>query len=70
MPAHPVRSRARTNQLGTRAPARFMDAAEVIELHHDKKVDAPSGTAVQTARDIRAARGNDLPDPQVEPILG
>jgi len=49
-----------------RVAARFMDAAEVIELHHDKKVDAPSGTAVQTARDIRAARGEDLPDPQVE----
>jgi 4-hydroxy-tetrahydrodipicolinate reductase len=46
--------------------ARFMDAAEVIELHHDKKVDAPSGTAIQTARDIRAAHGSDLPDPQVE----
>jgi len=49
-----------------RIAARFMDAAEVIELHHDKKVDAPSGTAVQTARDIRAARGTDLPDPRVE----
>jgi 4-hydroxy-tetrahydrodipicolinate reductase len=49
-----------------RVAARFMDAAEVIELHHDKKVDAPSGTAVQTARDIRAARGSDLPDPEVE----
>jgi 4-hydroxy-tetrahydrodipicolinate reductase len=49
-----------------RVAARFMDAAEVIELHHDKKVDAPSGTAVQTARDIRAAHGSDLADPQVE----
>ena len=49
-----------------RVAARFMDAAEVIELHHDGKVDAPSGTAVQTARDIRAAHGSDLPDPQVE----
>ena len=49
-----------------RVAARFMDAAEVIELHHDRKVDAPSGTAVQTARDIRAAHGTDLPDPQVE----
>ena len=46
--------------------ARFMDAAEVIELHHDRKVDAPSGTAIQTASDIRAARDGDLPDPQVE----
>ena len=49
-----------------RVAARFMDAAEIIELHHDKKVDAPSGTAVQTARDIRQARGTDVPDPQVE----
>lgn len=49
-----------------RVASRFMDAAEVIELHHDRKVDAPSGTAVQTARDIRAARGQDLPDPSVE----
>jgi 4-hydroxy-tetrahydrodipicolinate reductase len=49
-----------------RVAARFMDAAEVIELHHDQKVDAPSGTAVQTARDIRSARGTDLPDPAVE----
>jgi 4-hydroxy-tetrahydrodipicolinate reductase len=46
--------------------APFMDAAEVIELHHDKKVDAPSGTAVQTAKDMRAAHGRDLPDPPVE----
>jgi len=49
-----------------RVAAQFMEAAEVIEMHHDKKVDAPSGTAVQTARDIRQARGGDLPDPQVE----
>jgi 4-hydroxy-tetrahydrodipicolinate reductase len=49
-----------------RVAARFMEAAEVIELHHDKKVDAPSGTAIQTARDIRAERDGDLPDPQVE----
>jgi 4-hydroxy-tetrahydrodipicolinate reductase len=49
-----------------RVAARYMEAAEVIELHHDKKVDAPSGTAVQTAREIRAARGSDVPDPPVE----
>ena len=49
-----------------RIAARFMDAAEVIELHHDKKLDAPSGTAIQTAREIRAAHGRDLPDPPVE----
>jgi 4-hydroxy-tetrahydrodipicolinate reductase len=36
--------------------ARYLDAAEVIELHHDGKVDAPSGTAITTARAIGAAR--------------
>jgi 4-hydroxy-tetrahydrodipicolinate reductase len=37
--------------------SRFFDSAEIIELHHDKKVDAPSGTATATARDMVAARG-------------
>ena len=36
--------------------ARFFPAAEVIELHHDQKLDAPSGTAAATARRIAAAR--------------
>jgi len=36
--------------------ARFFDSAEVIELHHAAKVDAPSGTAVRTASLIAAAR--------------
>jgi 4-hydroxy-tetrahydrodipicolinate reductase len=36
--------------------ARFFPAAEVIELHHDRKQDAPSGTAAATARRISAAR--------------
>ena len=36
--------------------ARFFDAAEIIELHHDRKVDAPSGTALTTAREMLAAR--------------
>ena len=36
---------------------RFYPAAEVIELHHQGKADAPSGTALQTARAIGAARG-------------
>ena len=37
--------------------ARFMPHAEIIELHHDKKADAPSGTAIRTARLVAAARG-------------
>jgi len=36
--------------------ARFFPAAEVIELHHDQKLDAPSGTAAATARRIASAR--------------
>jgi len=36
--------------------ARFFDSAEIIELHHAAKVDAPSGTAARTAAMIKAAR--------------
>jgi 4-hydroxy-tetrahydrodipicolinate reductase len=35
---------------------RFYPAAEVIELHHQGKADAPSGTALRTARAIAAVR--------------
>jgi len=37
--------------------SRFFDSAEVIELHHDKKIDAPSGTAMLTVSEMLAARG-------------
>ncbi|MEX2237784.1 MAG: 4-hydroxy-tetrahydrodipicolinate reductase [Dehalococcoidia bacterium] len=40
--------------------ARFYDSAEIIELHHDQKVDAPSGTALTTARLMKEARGEDF----------
>lgn len=36
--------------------ARWLPAAEIIELHHDRKADAPSGTARMTATRIAAAR--------------
>jgi len=36
--------------------ARFMPHVEIVELHHDQKLDAPSGTAIRTARLIAAAR--------------
>jgi 4-hydroxy-tetrahydrodipicolinate reductase len=36
--------------------ARYYDSAEVIELHHPGKADAPSGTAVRTAELIAQAR--------------
>jgi 4-hydroxy-tetrahydrodipicolinate reductase len=37
--------------------ARHMRAAEIIELHHDGKLDKPSGTAARTAELMIAARG-------------
>jgi 4-hydroxy-tetrahydrodipicolinate reductase len=36
---------------------KFLPQAEIIELHHDNKLDAPSGTAVATAERMAAARG-------------
>lgn len=36
--------------------ARYLPDVEITELHHDRKVDAPSGTALRTAKLIAAAR--------------
>ena len=38
--------------------ARYMPECEIVELHNDKKLDKPSGTAARTAELIRAAGGN------------
>jgi 4-hydroxy-tetrahydrodipicolinate reductase len=38
--------------------AAHMPECEIIELHHDRKLDAPSGTAARTAELVRAAGGN------------
>jgi 4-hydroxy-tetrahydrodipicolinate reductase len=38
--------------------ARFFESAEVIELHHANKMDAPSGTALRTAALIGGARAD------------
>lgn len=35
--------------------ARYLPAVEIIELHHDQKKDAPSGTALRTAQMINEA---------------
>lgn len=55
-----------------RIAARYFDVAEIIELHHDKKIDAPSGTALATARDMIEARGRPFEHPATEkmPIPG
>jgi 4-hydroxy-tetrahydrodipicolinate reductase len=36
--------------------APYFDRVEIIELHHDKKVDAPSGTSIAAAKGIATAR--------------
>jgi len=41
--------------------ARHMAKAEIIELHHDGKLDAPSGTAARTAELMAGASGQDPP---------
>jgi 4-hydroxy-tetrahydrodipicolinate reductase len=54
--------------------ARFFESAEVIELHHAAKVDAPSGTAQRTASRIAAARAaaglGPAPDATVSEVAG
>lgn len=45
--------------------AKYMPEVEIIELHHDKKLDAPSGTAELTAKmiaEVRAAHKQGHPD--------
>jgi len=55
-----------------RQASRFFDNAEIIELHHDQKVDSPSGTAKTTAELMRAAKGHDFrhPNSEKEPLPG
>jgi 4-hydroxy-tetrahydrodipicolinate reductase len=43
--------------------AKYLDYAEIIELHHHLKADAPSGTALATARAMAAARGKPFLQP-------
>lgn len=42
--------------LMSKQAAKYLPNVEIIELHHDKKLDAPSGTAVQTAEMIKEVR--------------
>ncbi|MFQ6019889.1 MAG: 4-hydroxy-tetrahydrodipicolinate reductase, partial [Dehalococcoidia bacterium] len=42
---------------------RFFDHAEVVEMHHEQKVDAPSGTALATTQGMVAARGKPFDRP-------
>lgn len=46
--------------------ARHMARAEIVELHHEQKLDAPSGTAARTARLIAQATGG--PEPPIHSV--
>ena len=49
----------------SRQAAKYLPDVEIIELHHDKKLDAPSGTAIQTAAmiaEVRKAHKQGNPD--------
>ena len=48
-----------------RIAGRYFDHAEIIELHHDRKADAPSGTSRMTARGMIEARGRPFLPPAV-----
>lgn len=56
----------------SRMISRYFDSVEIIELHHDKKVDAPSGTAIKTAQMILEERGFESPSlpEEIEKIEG
>ena len=41
----------------------YFETAEIIELHHNNKADAPSGTAMTTAKRMAAASSEWAPDP-------
>jgi 4-hydroxy-tetrahydrodipicolinate reductase len=47
--------------------APYFDRVEIIELHHDKKVDAPSGTSITTATGIAEARRHAGQAPLTDP---
>lgn len=46
--------------------ANYFDYAEITEMHHQGKIDAPSGTALATARAMRQARGKPFHYPQTK----
>jgi 4-hydroxy-tetrahydrodipicolinate reductase len=49
--------------------AAYFETAEIIELHHDQKVDAPSGTALLTAERIAGASSEWAPDSTTKVVL-
>jgi len=54
--------------------AKYFESAEIIEMHHANKIDAPSGTAVRTAEMITASRKEsnkaNMPDATISSLPG
>lgn len=50
--------------------AKYMPGVEIIEMHHDDKLDAPSGTALATAKMINEARGEQQAPATEETLKG
>ena len=50
--------------------AKYFSQAEIVEKHHEDKIDAPSGTALNTARLIYQARGHNQVDSASTDPLG
>ena len=59
-------------QYMAKVAARFFSFAEIIELHHEGKIDSPSGTALATAKAMAEAREKPffVPTSQKEPVKG
>lgn len=49
--------------------APFFDTAEILEFHHDNKVDSPSGTATATAERMAKASSDWAPDPTTKETI-
>ena len=49
--------------------APYFETAEIIELHHDQKVDAPSGTAMHTAERMAGRSADRQTDPTTQQVL-
>ena len=50
--------------------ARYFESAEIVEMHHPAKVDAPSGTAARTAELMTEARKNASMKPMPDATKG
>jgi 4-hydroxy-tetrahydrodipicolinate reductase len=50
--------------------AKWFPSAEIVELHHEGKLDAPSGTALATAERMARARGDEWRGPDAESLEG